>query len=79
MMNPLLEFTALAITRFEVPLLDMKDRAWLDLDIVNSAGPAGNIGEFGVVGPRRYIGNAQTFVSVDAAVPVIFNAPDKTP
>jgi hypothetical protein len=39
MMNPLLEFTALAITRFEVPLLDMKDRAWLDLDIVNSAGP----------------------------------------
>ena len=49
----------------------MEDRSWLDLDIVNGTGPAFNISEFGVVSPRRHIGNAQALVSVDVPIRVV--------
>jgi len=33
---------------------------------------AGNIGEFGVVSPGLHVGDAETLVRVDAAIPVVF-------
>jgi chloramphenicol 3-O-phosphotransferase len=60
-----------AMTQFQVPLLDPEDRACHDFDIVNSASPSGNVGEFDVINPRRHIGDAQMLIRVDRAILVV--------
>ena len=59
------------VAGLQVPLLDPEDRACLDFDIADDAGPAGNVDEFGVISAGWHVGDAQTLVGVDGAVPVV--------
>src|SRR5260370_21640069 len=52
-------------------VLDREDAVLLDLDAANDAGPAGLVGELGVVAARRNPNDAQPFVVIDGSVGIV--------
>src|SRR5260370_14237772 len=55
----------------QVLVLDREDAVLLDLDAANDAGPAGLVGELGVVAARRNPNDAQPFVVLDGSVGIV--------